>query len=146
MALFLFTKAIIEDNPIQVFNRGDMIRDFTYIDDIIESLTKVISKIPQNNEDFDKSNPNPSTSWAPHRIFNIGNSEPVPLMKFIEAIETSLGKKAQKIFLPMQPGDVQATSANTELLEKLVDFKPNTAVEAGIKKFVDWYLDFYEAY
>jgi UDP-glucuronate 4-epimerase len=144
MALFLFTKAIIEDNPIEVFNQGNMIRDFTYIDDIIESLFRVLNKPPKNDPLFNKANPNPSISWAPHRIFNIGNSEPTPLMKFIEAIESSLGKKAKKIFLPMQPGDVKATSADTKLLEQLIDFKPHTSVEVGIKNFVDWYRDFYE--
>ena len=144
MALFLFTKAIIEDNPIEVFNQGNMIRDFTYIDDIIESLFRVLNKPPKSDPLFNKANPNPSISWAPHRIFNIGNSEPTPLMEFIEAIESSLGKKAKKIFLPMQPGDVKATSADTKLLEQLIDFKPHTSVEVGIKNFVDWYRDFYE--
>ena len=146
MALFLFTKAIIEDNPIEVFNQGNMIRDFTYIDDIIESVFRVINKPPKSDPSFNKANPNPSISWAPHRVFNIGNSEPTPLMEFIEAIESSLGKKAKKIFLPMQPGDVKATSADTKLLEQLIDFKPNTTVEVGIKNFVDWYRDFYEVY
>ena len=144
MALFLFTKAIIEGSPIDVFNKGDMIRDFTYIDDIIESLFRVINNPPTIDPSFNKLEPNPSKSWAPHRVFNIGNSEPITLMQFIEAIENSLGKKAKKNFLPMQPGDVQATSADTELLEKFIDFKPNTSVEVGIQKFVEWYRDFYE--
>ena len=144
MALFLFTKAIIEDNPIEVFNQGNMVRDFTFIDDIIESLVRVVNKPPTIDTDFNKLEPNPSTSWAPHRIFNIGNSEPTPLMQFIEAIEDSLGKKAKKNFLPMQPGDVEATSADTQLLEAAINFKPNTSVEVGVKKFVDWYKDFYD--
>ena len=98
MALFLFTKAIIEDNPIKVFNQGNMIRDFTYIDDIIESVFRVLNKPPKYDPLFNKANPNPSVSWAPHRIFNIGNSEPTPLMEFIEAIESSLGKKQTRFF------------------------------------------------
>tara|TARA_B100000963_G_scaffold357801_1_gene380856 strand:+ start:908 stop:1924 length:1017 start_codon:yes stop_codon:yes gene_type:complete len=146
MALFLFTKAIIEGSPINVFNKGDMIRDFTYIDDIIESLFRVINNPPKIDPSFNKLEPNPSSSWAPHKVFNIGNSEPISLMKFIEAIEISLGKKAKKIFLPMQPGDVQATSADTYLLEKYIDYKPNTSFEVGIKNFVDWYRDFYEVF
>ena len=104
----------------------------------------MINNPPTIDPSFNKLEPNPSKSWAPHRVFNIGNSEPITLMQFIEAIENSLGKKAKKNFLPMQPGDVQATSADTELLEKFIDFKPNTSVDVGINKFVDWYRDFYE--
>ena len=143
MALFLFTKAIIRGEPINVFNEGHMIRDFTYIDDIIESLVRVVRKVPKPNLNFDKSNPNPSSSWAPHKIFNIGNSNPVPLMNFIEAIEESLGKKAEKIFMPMQPGDVSATHADTHLLEDWIKFKPRTSIKEGISEFVKWYKIFY---
>ena len=107
--------------------------------DIIPSLF-----VEEFDNSFNKLEPNPSKSWAPHRVFNIGNSEPTPLMQFIEAIENSLGKKAKKNFLPMQQGDVQATSADTKLLEKMINFKPYTSVEVGVKKFVDWYVDFYE--
>ena len=144
MALFLFTKAILEDKPIDIFNNGKMIRDFTFIDDIVESLLRLIKKPPSKDEGFNKKIPNPSSSWAPHRIFNIGNSNPTSLMVFIEAIEKNLGKKAKKNYLPMQPGDVSATSANTELLEKWVDFKPSTSVDKGIECFIDWYKDFYK--
>ena len=144
MALFLFTKAIIENKPIDVYNEGKMIRDFTYIDDIIESLLRVINKPPKKNPDFNKLNPNPSSSWAPHKIFNIGNSTPTPLMDFIKAIENSLGKESKKNLLPIQPGDVPATSADTELLEKWINFKPSTPVEKGIGNFVDWYKNFYQ--
>ncbi len=144
MALFIFTKSIILSEPINVFNNGKMIRDFTYIDDIIESLYRVIKKPPLENDNYDKKNIDPSTSWAPHKIFNIGNSEPVPLMKFIESIENALGKKAKKNFLPMQLGDVASTHADTGLLEKWINYKPNTPIEKGITNFVKWYKEFYK--
>tara|TARA_A100001011_G_scaffold351468_1_gene391591 strand:+ start:752 stop:1762 length:1011 start_codon:yes stop_codon:yes gene_type:complete len=144
MALFIFTKSIILSEPINVFNNGKMVRDFTYIDDIIESLDRVIKKPPTENNNYDKKNIDPSTSWAPHKIFNIGNSEPVPLMKFIESIENALGRKAIKNFLPMQPGDVASTHADTALLEKWINYKPNTPIEKGIRNFVNWYKDFYK--
>ena len=144
MALFLFTNAILKNKPIQIFNNGNMIRDFTYIDDIIESLIRVIDKPAISDKDFDKSNPNPARSWAPYKIFNIGNSEPIELMKYIIQIEKSIGIKAKKKFLPMQPGDVIATSADTSLLENWIDFKPKTSIEIGVKRFVDWYREFYE--
>ena len=144
MALFLFTNAILKNKPIQIFNNGNMIRDFTYIDDIIESLIRVIDKPATSDKDFDKSNPNPARSWAPYKIFNIGNSEPIELMKYIIQIEKSIGIKAKKKFLPMQPGDVIATSADTSLLENWIDFKPKTSIEIGVKRFVDWYREFYE--
>jgi len=144
MALFLFTKSIINKDPIKVFNNGDMSRDFTYIDDIIESLVGVIEKPPSANKDFDTSRPDPSSSWSPYKIFNIGNSSPVSLMEYIEAIESSLGIKSIKEFLPMQPGDVKATYADTRELEKWTNFKPKTEIKIGIEKFVKWYLDFYK--
>ena len=144
MALFLFTKAIIEGRPIKIFNKGDMIRDFTYIDDIIESLVRVIKKPPAENPDFNKQEINPASSWAAHKIFNIGNSNPIPLMRFVDAIENKLGIKAIKEFLPMQPGDVPATCADTSSLEDWVGFKPNTKVEVGIANFISWYKEFYK--
>tara|TARA_B100000963_G_scaffold214571_1_gene187186 strand:+ start:3346 stop:4362 length:1017 start_codon:yes stop_codon:yes gene_type:complete len=143
MALFLFTKAIIDGEPIKVFNQGEMIRDFTYIDDVVESLWRLMKKPPMRNDEINKNLINPSNSWAPHRVFNIGNSNPIPLMKFIEALEDNLGKKANKIYLPMQPGDVKATSADTTILEEWINFKPKTTVKDGISNFVQWYKDFY---
>ena len=139
MALFLFTKAILEGKPINVFNNGEMVRDFTYVDDIIESLMRLLEKPPTADPSFDPQSPNPSTSWAPHRVFNIGNSNPTPLMDYIYAVEDALGVTAEKHFLPMQPGDVQATAADTSALEAWVNFKPNTPVKEGVAKFVAWY-------
>tara|TARA_Y100001968_G_C19454442_1_gene771587 strand:- start:32451 stop:33476 length:1026 start_codon:yes stop_codon:yes gene_type:complete len=144
MALFLFTKAILNGEPIKIFNKGDMVRDFTYIDDIIESLFRLINKPASSDKNINYLYPNPSTSWAPYRVFNIGNSQPIPLMNFINEIELKLGIKAQKEFLPMQQGDVQSTSADTAELEKWVNFKPNTSVKEGISKFIDWYNSFYK--
>ena len=143
MALFLFTKAILEGKPINVFNNGEMVRDFTYVDDIIESLMRLLEKPPTADPSFDPQSPNPSTSWAPHRVFNIGNSNPTPLMDYIHAVEDALGVTAEKHFLPMQPGDVQATAADTSALEAWVNFKPNTPVKEGVAKFVAWYRHFY---
>ena len=142
MALFLFTKAIIEGKPIKIFNNGKMIRDFTYIDDVVESILRVISKPATPNLDFD--NTDPSSSWAPYRIFNIGNSNPINLMDYIKAIERKTGLTAQKVFTEMQPGDVKATFANTKELENWIDFKPNTNIEDGVSLFVDWYREFYK--
>ena len=144
MALFLFTEAIINNRPIKVFNNGNMMRDFTYIDDIIEGVFRVIFKTATPNENFKQTSPNSSNSWAPYRIFNIGNSNPVNLKKYIETIEKNLGKKAIKELLPMQPGDVKSTSANTKLLEEWIGFKPNTTIEDGVNKFVNWYKIYYE--
>ena len=144
MALFLFTKSIIEKKSIKIFNNGDMIRDFTYIDDITESMFRLLKKIPQKNENFNKIIPDSDSSWCAHKIFNIGNSKPTKLLDYILAIEKSLGIKAIKEYLPMQPGDVQATSADTVSLEKWIDFKPNTDINYGVKKFVDWYKDYYK--
>jgi UDP-glucuronate 4-epimerase len=143
MALFLFTKAMLAGEPIQVFNKGQMVRDFTYIDDIIESLVRLLDKPAAPDPAFDPANPNPSTSWAPHRVFNIGNSNPTPLMDYIEAVEAALGITAEKQFLPMQPGDVPATAADTSALEAWVGFKPNTSVREGVARFVAWYRQFY---
>ena len=143
MALFLFTKSILKGEPIQIFNKGEMIRDFTFIDDITESLLRVINKKASKDSNFNYLQPSPSSSWAPYKIFNIGNSNPVKLMDFISTIEEIIGCKAKKEFLDMQPGDVASTSADTELLENWVGFKPRTSVKEGIKKFIDWYTDFY---
>ena len=141
MALFLFTKSIINNTPIKVFNNGEMTRDFTYIDDIVESVYRVINKIP--SPDIDSDNRSEVTSVAPYRIFNIGNSHPIKLMEFISEIENSLGIKAKKEFLEMQPGDVANTFADTSALEKWINFKPNTSVKDGITEFIKWYKKFF---
>jgi UDP-glucuronate 4-epimerase len=139
MALFLFAKAILEGKPIDVFNHGKMVRDFTYIDDIVEGVIRVIDKPATPNPAFDAANPDPATSNAPYRVFNIGNNQPTPLMDYITALETALGKTAQKNYLPLQAGDVPATAANTDELDAWVGFKPNTPVVEGVVKFVQWY-------
>ena len=144
MALFLFTKLIIENKPIRIFNHGNMTRDFTYIDDIIESILRVIKKIPKSNITSNKKNHSSSSSWAPYKVFNIGNSKPISLMEFIEAIEKNLGIQAKKEYLDMQPGDVSCTSADTSKLEKWINFKPNTSVNQGISEFINWYKSFYK--
>ena len=142
MALFLFTKAIIERKPINLFNNGEMLRDFTYISDIVEGIIRVLDKVPQCNKDILDSTIN-STKNAPYKIFNIGNSKPVSLMKYVEAIEDALQLKAIKNFLPMQMGDVVATSSDVSELNSWVDFKPDTEVKDGVAKFVDWYKNYY---
>ena len=144
MALFLFTKAILEGRPIDVFNHGDMKRDFTYIDDIVEGIYRLIGHIPLHNDSWDGVHPDPSYSKAPYKVFNIGNNQPVELNHFIESIEKSLGKKAIKNLLPLQPGDVIETFANVDHLMNEVDFKPETKIEDGIRSFVDWYMDYYK--
>ena len=144
MALFLFTKAILKGKPIDVFNHGKMVRDFTYIDDIVEGVIRVIDKPAEPNPQFDPANPDPATSNAPYRVFNIGNNQPTQLMEYISALETALGKTAKKNYLPMQPGDVPATAANTDELDTWVGFKPNTAVPQGVARFVDWYSNYYK--
>ena len=143
MSPMLFTKAILANEPIQVFNHGDMMRDFTYIDDVIASVNETLFKTATPNVNFDAKHPDPATSHAPYRIFNIGNSQPVPLMKFIETIENALGKKAIKNMMDMQAGDVKVTSADTSELNQWVNFKPNTSIEEGVKRFVDWYKNYY---
>ena len=142
MALFLFTKAMIENKPIKLFNKGQMKRDFTYIDDIVESIYRLIDKPGKGLSDFDCSDP--SNSWAPFKVFNIGNSQPVELMSYVKALEKSLNIKAKYEFLPMQLGDVVATSADTSALEEWVGFKPSTTIENGVANFVDWYKRFYK--
>jgi UDP-glucuronate 4-epimerase len=139
MALFKFTKAILNDEPINVYNNGNMIRDFTYIDDIVEGTCKVINHIPRPKETMDND---PSTSIAPYKIYNIGNSSPVALMDFIRAIEKELGKTARKNYLPLQPGDVMMTNSDVSDLEKDLGYKPSTKLEDGVHKFVEWYLDY----
>ena len=143
MSPMLFTKAILANEPIQVFNHGDMMRDFTYIDDVIASVNETLFKTAIPNINFDAKHPDPATSHAPYRIFNIGNSQPVPLMHFIETIENALGKKAIRNMMGMQAGDVKVTSADTSELNQWVNFKPNTSIEEGVKRFVDWYKNYY---
>jgi UDP-glucuronate 4-epimerase len=143
MALFLFTKAIIEDKPIKVFNHGKMQRDFTYIDDIIEGVVRTMGKLPQPNSSWSGDHPDPGSSYAPYKIYNIGNNQPVELMAFIEAIEKALGKTAQKQLLDLQPGDVPATYADVNDLINDVGFKPATPIEIGIPRFVEWYKKYY---
>ena len=144
MALFLFTKAILNNEPIDVFNNGKMRRDFTYVADIVEGVFKVISKIPEPNPDWNSDYPDSATSFAPYHLFNIGNNKPVELMRYIEVLEDKLKKKAIKNFMPLQPGDVPATYADVDDLVKAVDFKPNTSIEDGISNFVDWYRNYYK--
>jgi UDP-glucuronate 4-epimerase len=144
MALFLFTKAILEDKPIDVFNHGKMKRDFTYIDDIIEGVVRVMKNSPDPNPNWTGDAPDPGTSYAKYKIYNIGNNQPVELIDFIRAIETTLGKKAKKNFMDIQPGDVPATYANVDDLINDVGFKPNTSIEEGISRFVEWYRGYYK--
>ncbi len=143
MALFKFTKGILEGTPIDIYNNGEMRRDFTYIDDIVEGVVRVLDKIPQPNPEWSSEGPDPSTSPAPYRLYNIGNNNPVELMYYIETLEAALGKTAQKNFLPMQPGDVPATYADVDDLQRDVGFKPETSVREGISRFVEWYRQYY---
>ncbi len=144
MAYFLFTKAISEGKPIDVFNHGRMKRDFTYIDDIVEAVVRVIDRIPGPDPLWSGEAPDSATSYAPYRLYNIGNNNPVELLRFIEIIEDSMGKKAVKNFLPMQPGDVPATYADAGDLMRDAGFKPSTPLEEGLKKFVEWYKGYYK--
>lgn len=144
MALFLFAKAILEGKPITIFNNGDMQRDFTYIDDIVEGVCRVIEKIPEPDSTWSGDAPDSATSYAPYRIYNIGNNKPVQLMDFIGAIEDALGQKAEKEFLPLQPGDVKKTYADIDALIAAVGFRPETTIEEGIKRFIEWYRDYYK--
>jgi len=143
MALFLFTRAILAGKPIDVYNEGRMRRDFTYIDDIVEGVIRVTDRIAPANEAWSGEHPDPGTSRAPYRLYNIGNHQPVELLRFIEILETKLGKKAVKNLLPMQPGDVPATYADVDDLKRDVGFAPATPLETGIARFVDWYRDYY---
>jgi UDP-glucuronate 4-epimerase len=143
MALFLFTRAILEGKPIDVFNHGKMKRDFTYVDDIVTGVVKVLGKRPQGDPRWSGKEPDPSGSRAPYRVYNIGNNSPVELMAFVEAIEKALGKKAEKNMLPMQPGDVPATWADVEDLVRDFGYAPTVRVEEGVERFVKWYREFY---
>lgn len=144
MALFLFTKAILEGKPIDVFNHGEMKRDFTYIDDIVEGIFRLITHIPFHDKAWDALHPDPSFSSAPYKLFNIGNNSPVELNHFIASIEKALGRVAVKNLLPLQPGDVIETFANVDHLKNEVGFKPSTKIEVGIQSFVDWYKDYHK--
>jgi UDP-glucuronate 4-epimerase len=144
MALFKFTRAIVEGNSIDVYNHGQMRRDFTYIDDIAEAIVRLQDVIPQADAEWTVETGSPATSSAPYRVYNIGNSNPVTLMDYITALETSLGKVAQKNMMPMQPGDVLETSADTRALYEVIGFKPQTSVAEGVERFVEWYKTFYK--
>ncbi len=143
MALFLFTDAILNNRPIRLFNEGRMKRDFTYVGDIVESLVRVIDHVPIAGEMPADQSPDPARSWAPYRVFNIGNSDPVDLSEFVQAIEAATGRQAIRELWPMQPGDVQATYADTSDLEALTGFKPATPIREGVERFVRWYKDYY---
>ena len=143
MAPMLFARAILAGEPIKVFNHGRMQRDFTYIDDIVEGELRCCDKPATANPEFDPLQPDPATAAAPHRVFNIGNSQPTELLRFIEVMEQALGREAIKDFQPMQPGDVVATAAETKALEDWVGFRPSTPIEVGVGQFARWYRDFY---
>lgn len=143
MAPILFTKAILSGKPIKIFNHGNMERDFTYIDDIVEGVLRVVYQIPESNPEWSGDNPDPATSYCPYKVYNVGNNSKEKLLRFIEVIEDKLGVKAQKNFMDMQPGDVPATYANVDDLIRDFDYKPNTALEYGIEKFVEWYREYY---
>lgn len=144
MALFLFTRAILEGKPINVFNNGNMERDFTYIDDIVEGVVRVIFKIPEADSEWSGNSPDPATSYCPYRVYNIGNNNKQKLMHYIEVLEDCLGMKAEKNFMPMQPGDVPATYADVDDLVRDLDYKPDTTLEYGVSKFVEWYRGYYD--
>ncbi len=143
MSYFLFTRAILEGKPIQVFNGGRMRRDFTYVDDVVEGVVRVMNTLPEPNTDWNAEDPDPPTSYAPYRIYNIGNHQPVQLMAFIEAIESALGKEAVKEMRPLQPGDVVDTYADVSDLQAAIGFVPATPMEEGVRRFVAWYRGFY---
>jgi UDP-glucuronate 4-epimerase len=144
MAVFLFTRAILEGRPIQLFNDGQMRRDFTYIDDIAEGVARVMDRVAEPNPGWIGDEPDPGTSAAPYRIYNIGNHQPVELLRFIEILEEHLGRKAERVLLPMQAGDVPETYADVADLVREVGFKPTTPVEEGLRRFVEWYRDYYQ--
>jgi UDP-glucuronate 4-epimerase len=144
MALFLFTKAILENKPIELFNGGQMQRDFTYVDDIVEGVIRVVDRPAEPDAKFDAMRPDPARSRAPYRVFNIGNQGPVQLMEFVAAIEDAIGKKAEKLMRPMQPGDVPATYADVSELQGWTGFKPGTPIREGVARFVDWYRGYYK--
>ena len=144
MALFIFTRKILQGQPIDIFNNGEHRRDFTYIDDIVEGVIRVSDNIATKSTKWDSEHPDPAISDAPYRLYNIGNNSPVDLMYFIEILENNLNKKAVKNFLPLQPGDVPATYANVDALVEGIDYSPSTSIEDGIKKFVNWYMSYYK--
>lgn len=144
MALFLFTKAILEGKPIDVYNHGKMKRDFTYVDDIVEGIVRLISTVPKGDKSWNGATPDAASSFAPYRLYNIGNNSPVELMHFIEVIEDKIGKKAVKNLLPIQEGDVPETYADVDALTEAVGFKPSTSIETGIGNFISWYKEYYK--
>jgi UDP-glucuronate 4-epimerase len=143
MALFLFTKAMLAGEPIRVFNHGQMERDFTYIDDIVEGVCRVIFKVPEGDSSWSSDDPDPATSYCPYRVYNIGNNNKEKLLRYIEVLEECLGIKAQKLMMDMQPGDVPATYADVDDLVRDLDYRPNTSLEYGVARFVDWYKEYY---
>ena len=144
MALFLFTRKILAGEPIEVFNHGKHTRDFTYIDDIVEGVIRTLDRVPTADPTFDPLHPTPASSSAPYRIYNIGNHQPVELVRYIEVLEQKLGRSAEKILLPLQPGDVPDTYADVEALQRATGYSPTTPIETGIGRFVDWYRAFYK--
>ncbi|MEP6738187.1 MAG: NAD-dependent epimerase/dehydratase family protein [Chryseolinea sp.] len=144
MALFIFTRAIMEGKPIDLYNDGRMRRDFTFVGDIVEGLSRLITHIPKRNENWNAMAPDPATSAAPYKIYNIGNNEPVELIRFVEILEEKLGKKAIRNLMPIQDGDVPETYADIDDLIREVGFKPSTPIEVGVGKFVEWYLEYYK--
>jgi len=144
MALFLFTRKILAGEPIEVFNHGKHTRDFTYVDDIVEGVIRALDHVPAGDPAFDPLNPTPASSAAPYRVYNIGNHQPVELARYIEVLEAKLGRTAEKILLPLQPGDVPDTYADVEELSRDTGYSPSTPIEAGISRFVDWYRGFYK--
>jgi len=144
MALFRFTQAILAGEPIDLYNHGEMVRDFTYIDDIVEGVVRVLDRPATADPDFDADHPHPGRSWAPHRLFNIGNASPTPLLTYVEALEQALDRPAQRRLLPLQLGDVPATAADTKALEAWTGFRPATPVHEGVARFVAWYRAFYQ--
>jgi len=143
MALFIFTRAILEGKPVDLFNNGDMQRDFTYIDDIAEGVVRVLDRPPSSDDKFDKATPDPAHSWAPYQMLNIGNNGPAALLEYLDALERALGRKAQRNLMPMQPGDVKATFADTDLLTRWTGLAPGTPIKAGVQRFADWYRAYY---
>ena len=143
MALFLFTRKILAGEPIDVFNHGHHTRDFTYIDDIVEGVIRTLDRVPGPDAAYDPLNPTPASSSAPYRVYNIGNHQPVELLRYIEVLEDCLGRKAQRNLLPLQPGDVPDTYADVSALQRDTDYAPSTSIETGVRRFVEWYRDFY---
>ncbi|MDK9855709.1 NAD-dependent epimerase [Staphylococcus equorum] len=144
MALFKFTDAIVKDETIDVYNHGKMMRDFTYVDDIVEAISRLVKKPASPNPEWTGESPDPGSSYAPYKVYNIGNNSPVRLMEFVEAIENKLGKEAKKNYMDLQPGDVPETYANVDDLFRDINFKPETTIQDGVNKFVNWYLEYYK--